>query len=353
MKRLASLDIFRGATVAFMILVNNPGSGQAVYPPLRHASWHGWTPTDLVFPFFLWIVGVSMTLSFARRVERGDDRKQLLLHALRRGAMIFAIGFLLNLIPAFDFPHVRIMGVLQRIGLCYMIGSAIYLYSSTRGLIAWTVALVGGYWILMTLVPVPGFGPGVLRPEGNLEQYIDSKLLAGHLYSGTKIFDPEGLLSTIPAVGNVLLGALAGHLLRDGFMRWLPALGAALALAGQIVGIWFPINKPIWSSSYVLWTCGLASIAFYVCWWLVDVKGWRTFFKPFEWMGQNALAIYVGSGLLARILSLTGAQKWLWAHVYSAIASPINASLLFACSEVLFFFFVAWWLWRKQIYIRL
>jgi len=145
MKRLASLDVFRGATVAFMILVNNPGSGQAVYPPLRHASWHGWTPTDLVFPFFLWIVGVAMTLSFAKRVERGDDRKQLLLHALRRGAMIFGIGLLLNLIPAFDLPHVRIMGVLQRIGLCYMIGSAIYLYSSTRGLIGWTVALVGVY----------------------------------------------------------------------------------------------------------------------------------------------------------------------------------------------------------------
>lgn len=351
--RLASLDVFRGATVAFMILVNNPGSGASVYPPLRHASWNGWTPTDLVFPFFLFIVGVAMTFSFARRIEQGRDRGLLLRHALRRGATIFGIGFLLNLIPKFDFEHVRVLGVLQRIGLCYMIGSAIYLYTTWKGQIAWAVALIGGYWAAMTLIPVPGFGPGVLMPEGNLEQFLDAKLLAGHLYSGTKIFDPEGILSTFPAVGNVLIGALIGQLLRSGLAFWLPPVGAGLAITGQIVNIWFPINKPIWTSSYVLWTCGLAAVSLYVCYWIVDLKGWRKWAKPFEWMGQNALAIYVGSGLLAKTLSLTGAHRWLWDNVFSKLATPINASLLFALAEVSVFFVLAWWLWRRRIFIRL
>jgi predicted acyltransferase len=351
--RVVSLDVFRGLTVAFMILVNNPGSGQYVYPPLRHADWHGWTPTDLVFPFFLWIVGVSMTISFARRIEQGHSRASLWGHAIRRGALIFLIGLVLNLIPRFDFETVRVMGVLQRIGLCYILGASIYLATGIRGQIAAVVILLVGYWAVMTQYPVPGYGPGVLEKEGNFAQWVDLKLLAGHMWAQSKTWDPEGIVSTFPAVGNVLLGALAGHLLRARRTAVIPLLGAILTVGGFVWNIWFPINKPIWTSSYVLLTCGLASIAFFAVWWIIDEQGWRAWAKPFEWLGTNALVAFVGSGLLARILSLSGAHRWLWENVYSAVASPVNASLLFALSEVLVFVLMTWWMWKRRIFVRL
>ncbi len=351
--RLASLDVFRGLTVAFMILVNNPGSGKDAYGVLKHAPWHGWTPTDLVFPFFLFIVGVAMTFSFAARVEQGADKSKLFQHALRRGAIIFLIGFLFNLIPKFDFQHVRILGVLQRIGLCYILASAIYLTTSTRGQILWIAGILAGYWAAMTLVPVPGYGPGVLQPEGNLEQYIDQLVMSGHLYSGTKIFDPEGILSTFPAVCNVLLGALAGTLLRAKRMADIPLLGAGLAISGMVIDGWFPINKMIWTSSYVLFTCGLASMMLWLCWYVVDVRGWRTPFRLMEMVGMNALALYVASGILARILNLSGAHAWLWPNVYSRLASPPNASLLFSLTEVALLTLLGWWMHSRKIFLRL
>lgn len=352
MKRLVSLDVFRGLTVAFMILVNNPGD-EHIYAPLRHAPWHGLTPTDLVFPFFLWIAGVSMTLSFARRIESGANRGELLLHALRRGAMIFLIGFLLNLVPKFDFAHVRIMGVLQRIGLCYMIGSAIYLYTSVRGQAIAVGVLLGGYWGLMLLAPVPGVGAGVLEPGKNFAHWFDAPILAGHMWAQSKTWDPEGILSTFPAVGNVLLGALAGHLLRAGRMKDVPVLGTALAILGLVVNGWFPINKPIWTSSYVLVTCGLASMVFALVWYLVDVKKVRTPFLPFEIMGVNALVAFVGSGVLARVLNSTDGHDWIMEHVWQPLASPVNASLLYALTNVAIMFVVSWVLWQRKIFVKL
>lgn len=351
--RLVSLDVFRGLTVAFMILVNNPGSWEHVYPPLRHAEWHGWTPTDLVFPFFVWIVGVSMTLSFAKRVEAGADRAELFRHAARRGALIFLIGFLLNLIPKFDFEHVRVMGVLQRIGLCYIFASAIYLWTGVRGQAAAVAILLGGYWAAMTLVPVPGYGPGVLEKEGNLAQFVDSKILAGHMWASSKTWDPEGLLSTLPAIGTCLLGALAGHMIRAKRMRDLAMLGAAFAIGGMVVDGWFPINKPLWTSSYVLLTAGLASMMFWLIWYLVDVRRIHAPFRVFEWAGMNALVVFVGSGVLAKTLSITGAHAWLWENVYRPLASPVNASLLFALTEVALFLLLGWWLWRRKIFVKL
>lgn len=345
--------MFRGLTVAFMILVNNPGSGEFVYAPLRHADWHGWTPTDLVFPFFLWIVGLSMTLSFDRRVQQGADRTVLWLHALRRGVLIFLIGFLLNLAPKFDWEHVRIMGVLQRIGLCYVLGAAIYLSTGVRGQIAAVVALLIGYWSLMTLAPVPGFGVGVLEKEGNFAQFIDQKILGGHMWAESKTWDPEGILSTFPATANVLLGALAGHVLRSGSLRDLAVFGFLIAMAGKIWGIWFPINKPLWTSSYALFTSGLAAFAYAGIRWLVDVKDVRRPFQPFEILGMNALVAFVGSGVAARLLSTTGAHRWLWDHVYTAIASPVNASLLYALSLVLLFVLISRWMWSRKIFIKL
>jgi predicted acyltransferase len=353
LNRLPSLDAFRGLTVAFMILVNNPGSGEYVYPPLRHADWHGWTPTDLVFPFFLWIVGVSMTLSFDRRIQQGADRSVLWRHALRRGALIFLIGFLLNLIPKFDFEHVRIMGVLQRIGLCYILGATIYLFSNVRGQIAATAILLGGYWALMTFAPVPGYGPGVLEKEGNFAQFIDQKILSGHMWSGSKTWDPEGILSTFPATANVLLGALAAHVLRVWCLRDLAVFGFALAAAGKLWGNWFPINKPLWTSSYALFTCGLATLTYVAARYVIDVRGVRKPFRPFEILGMNALVAFVGSGIVARVLSMTGAHRWLWDHLYTAIASPVNASLLYALSLVLIFIAVSHWMWSRKIFVKL
>jgi predicted acyltransferase len=353
LNRLPSLDVFRGLTVAFMILVNNPGSGEFVYAPLRHADWHGWTPTDLVFPFFLWIVGLSMTLSFDRRIQQGADRRVLWSHALRRGALIFLIGFALNLLPKFDFEHVRIMGVLQRIGLCYILGATIYLSAGLRGQIAATVALLAGYWALMTFAPVPSYGPGVLGKEGNFAQFIDQKILGGHMWAVSKTWDPEGVLSTFPATANVLLGAIAGYLLRHRNLRDLAWFGLGVALAGQIWAIWFPINKPLWTSSYALFTSGLAALAYVGIRWLVDVKGIRRPFHAFEILGMNALVAFVGSGVVARILSTTGAHRWLWDHVYTAIASPVNASLLYALSLVLLFLLISRWMWSRKIFVKL
>lgn len=340
-------------TVAFMILVNAPGASGVAYGPLRHVEWHGWTPTDLVFPFFLWIVGVAMTLSFDARLARGDDRMTLWMHALKRGAIIFLIGFLLNLIPKFDFEHVRILGVLQRIGLCYMIGSTLYLFLSLRGQIISILVLLIGYWALMTYYPVPGYGAGLFdQKEGNFAQWIDLKLLEGHMWSSSKTWDPEGIPSTFPAVCNVLLGAIAGWFLRRRDMNVLVPLGIFLVIGGQLWSLIFPINKALWTSSFVLLTCGLASLMFYLVWWVVDVKGCQAWAKPFQFMGMNALAAFVGSGLLSKILSMTGAHTWLWQNVYSTIVSPAFGSLLFSLSHVLIFLLLSWWLWSRKIVIR-
>ncbi len=351
--RLRSLDVFRGLTVAFMILVNNAGNWEHVYAPLRHAKWHGWTPTDLVFPFFLWIVGVSMTLSFARRISQGADRGELFRHALRRGVLIFLIGFAFAIVPKFDWEHVRIMGVLQRIGLCYILGSAVYLFLNRTGQVVVTVGLIAGYWALMLLYPVPGAGAGVLEPEKNFAHWFDSFFLEGHYYAGSKTWDPEGLASTFPATANVLLGALAGTLLRAGRIRQLGTLGAALAIGGLLADASFPINKPIWSSSYVLLTCGLATLLFLALRFVIDGRGLTSWALPFERMGMNALILYVGSGILARVLSLSGAHASLWTSVYSRVTPLEFGSMLFALSEVVIFLLLGWWLWSRRIFVKL
>jgi predicted acyltransferase len=233
-ERLVSLDAFRGATIAGMLLVNNPGAWNAVYAPLLHAPWHGWTFTDTIFPSFLWIVGVSLTLSTARRVEAGADRGALFRHVVQRAAIIFGLGLLLNafpfgLLPAhhLDLATLRLPGVLQRIAICYLVASAIFLRTSWRGQLAWASALLLGYWALLALVPVPGYGSGLLGPKGNLAWWVDSHVLAGHTWSGapTPGFDPEGILSTLPAIATVLCGTLAGCWLRGERARAKTSIG--------------------------------------------------------------------------------------------------------------------------------
>src|ERR1039457_6520399 len=214
--RLVSLDAFRGATIALMVLVNNAGSGRDSYPQLEHAAWHGWTITDTGFPSFLWIVGVAITLSLGKRLAGGTSKSRLMAQVARRAAVLFVFGLAVYAYPNFDLGTQRILGVLQRIAICYLIASAIYLFTGVRGQILWIVGLFAAYWMMMTLIPVPGYGPGRLDVEGNLAHYVDRMGVRNHKHLPTKTWDPEGLVSTLPAIATALFGVLAGQILRLG-----------------------------------------------------------------------------------------------------------------------------------------
>lgn len=365
--RLLSLDVFRGATIASMLLVNNPGTWNAVYPPLLHAPWHGWTFTDVIFPFFLWITGMSLTLSTAKRVSRGESRRDLMLHALRRSLIIFSIGLFMAAVPYFRFSTLRIPGVLQRIAVCYLIATAIYLTSSIRGQIRWTAALLAVYWLLMKLYPVPGYGEGILDKEGNFARYIDGLLLNGHMWAQSKTWDPEGVVSTLPAIATTLFGILTGHILRtqksaEEKTSWMFFLGSSLLFAGAIMSLWLPINKNLWTSSYSVFMAGLAANVFAFCYWIIDVKGYRAWCRPLQIYGMNAITIFALSGLLAKAALLTkitradGTQlsvwSWVFQNVFAPLAAPVNASLLFALSYVLLFFGLAWVMYRRKWFLR-
>src|ERR1051326_1931880 len=247
-QRLVSLDAFRGATMALMVLVNTPGDGEHVYGPLEHAEWNGWTPTDVVFPSFMWIVGMALTLSFARRLAAGVSRAELFRQVARRAAIIYALGLLVYVYPGLNLSTQRLLGVLQRIAICYLIAAAIYLTTELRGQVIWTVSLLTAYWLAMMLIPVPGYGAGRLDVEGNLAHYVDKVILGTHNYRHTRTWDPEGIVSTLPAIATVLLGIMAGHILRlqkslSDRTQWLLAWGVCLLGAGLICNSWMPINK--------------------------------------------------------------------------------------------------------------
>jgi predicted acyltransferase len=367
--RLASLDFFRGVTIAAMILVNNPGNGDA-FGPLKHSEWNGWTMTDLIFPFFLFIVGVSLVLSTASRVARGESRGKLALHALRRAVTILAIGLFLNAFPHFVLATWRIPGVLQRIAVCYLISTLLYLWTGPR--VRWTViagSLIG-YWILMRFVPVPGHGvPGVdiplLHPDNNLTAWLDRKLMMGHLYEGVR--DPEGLLSTIPAIGTCLLGVVTGEWVRKfrghsiELLRRLVIVGAVCVTMGEAWGRFFPINKKLWTSSYVLLTAGLAMLALASCYWLLDVREWKgKWMTPALVFGTNAIVAYAISELLAIIgyayPTMHAGQKMPWQQVvYSELFEkmpPAWGSLAFSLLFVLVCFVPVWVMYRKKIFVK-
>jgi len=367
--RLMSLDLFRGATIAGMILVNNGGDEPNSYWPLKHAAWNGWTPTDLVFPFFLFIVGVAMAFSFTSRIKRGESRQKLLGHVLWRGLVLFALGMFLNGFPnEYHLASWRVYGVLQRIAICYVITAILSLWADWR---VWIIAIVGclaGYWILMRLVPVPGFGVPtrdipLLDPDRNLVAWLDRRLLAGHLYEGTR--DPEGLLSTIPALATSLLGLLTGQWLRSGRSPKSKALGMALfgligVAAGKICDLWFPINKKLWTSSYVMFTAGLALLCLALCYWVADIKQWRGLWtKPLLVFGMNAIAAFALSEATSSWLDqvqATGGMNWqefIYRRVFAHLASPANASLLYALAYVLVCWAAMWVLYRKRIFLKI
>lgn len=363
--RMTSLDVFRGITIAGMILVNNPGDWGAIYSPLEHAAWHGWTPTDLVFPFFLFIVGVSITLALARRAESGGSKRDLYIKIVRRTLIIFALGLILGGFPYYSPSTIRIPGVLQRIAICYFFAAIIFLNTKWRTQALIAAALLLFYWAMMKLTPVPGFGAGNLEMEGNLAAYLDRRLLGQHTWK--PLYDPEGILSTIPALATALCGVLTGHLLRSRrtpFEKVAAMFVAGLAgiVAGWVWNFWFPINKALWTSSYVLFTAGMALQLLAFCYWLIDLKNYRRWAKPFVIFGTNALALYFLAELTERITSIINVTRadgskvdlrtLIYENLFASWAQPINASLMFAICTVLLWLGVMAILYRRRIFIK-
>ena len=363
MERLTSLDAFRGATIASMILVNNPGNWDQVYDQLDHSAWNGWTFTDMVFPSFLWMVGVSMTLSFAKRLSQDHSRGKLMLHSMRRSGLILLVAYALGQFPFFTFETFRIPGVLQRIAVCYVIAAAIWLYGGTRGVVVALGVLLVGYWMLMTLYPVPGFGPGVLTKEGNFARYIDSMVLNGHMWRQTRDWDPEGIVSTLPAIATTLFGILTGVFLRSPRPQaekasWLFASSCLLVLCGTVMNIWMPINKNLWTSTFAVFMAGMSTGLFALFYWFIDVSGHKRWAKPFVIYGMNALAAYVFSGVLDRLVELVKVgnvplQTWVYRNVLLPVATPKRASVLYALANVAVVFCFSYVLYRRKWLIRL
>jgi predicted acyltransferase len=369
--RLLSLDAFRGITIAAMVLVNNPGTWTAVYRPLTHAEWHGWTPTDLVFPFFLFAVGVSITLALGRRWSTGDSAGVLTGRVIRRAVIIFGLGLVLNGTAALAFgtgvDTIRVMGVLQRIALCYLGAGLLFIWSGWRTQVVLAVALLLGYWALLTLVPVPGFGAGDLGKDGSLAAWLDRLLLGRHIWRGGRVYDPEGLLSTLPAIATTVAGVLAGHWLVSNRpparkVGGLALAGAAALVTGLAWGAWFPINKSLWTSSYALFTAGAAALGLAACGWVVDIKELRRWARPFVVFGTNALALFFLSTLCAVLLLAIHVAPGDGAHVtlhallyqrlFAPLATPINASLAWAAAYLLVWLGLMELLYRRRIFIR-
>jgi len=374
-ERLVSLDVFRGLTVAGMLLVNNPGTWGAIYPPLGHAAWHGWTPTDLIFPFFLFIVGITTHLSLSSRRARGDSDAVLRKQVLRRGVLIVLIGWGLSAFPFYPLERItelRIPGVLPRIGVVYLCAGLLTLNASVKQVVIMLVVLLYGYWFAMTLLPVPGgceLGALCLDvPSRTLAAWVDRALLDGHLWRSAKTWDPEGPLSTLPAIGTAMLGVLCG--------RWLAlkerpllerlngmfAVGALLMVVGLMWHWSFPINKGLWTSSYVVFTAGMAAVSIATITWIIDVQGVTWWTRPLVIYGVNPIVAFVGSGLMARIIyslwkvEVDGKQVSVQAVVYKTVFAswlePRNASLAFAICFVLFWYAFLAVLYRRNLILK-
>ena len=378
--RLIFLDVFRGLTVVGMVLVNNPGSWAHIYWPLEHAEWNGWTPTDLIFPFFLFIVGVAIPLGLGKRVERGDKFKALFLKILYRSAVIFLLGEFLAGFPYFHFSTIRIPGVLQRIAVCYFFAALIFIRTRPRTQAIIALALLIVYFIVMKHVHWNGYYVGDLSKEGSLASIIDRKVLGPHIWKQGIVYDPEGLLSTMGALATTLFGVLTGHLIRGKDRTPIEKVahmfiaGAVCVAVGWAWNAWFPINKALWTSSYVFFTAGLALQFLALCYWLIDIKGYKWWTKPFVIFGVNAIVLFVGTGVMARLLAMTSGfmgrfetfirvtkpdgspmalQSWIYNHVFASWLAPNNGSLAFAICFILLWLFLLWLLYRKNIIIKI
>ena len=439
-QRLISLDVFRGMTIAGMVLVNNPGTWSAIYGPLKHAEWHGITPTDYIFPFFLFIVGVAIPIALSKRVAAGVTRDGYF-KIISRSFLIFALGILMSAIPFFNFAEttipypvkilavlgysaalflylwdkplvalitavvtaavisvfwlsgyvvvpynistMRIPGVLQRIAVCYLVVSLVYLHTTWKQQTIIGIALLLLYWLLMTVVSVPGCDAATVDDKAcNLAAWLDRTILTeNHIWRAGKVFDPEGILSTIPAIVTTLSGVLTGTWLRrsESLLQGTEAgpakagtqnetalglffAGTVLLAVGWAWSLVFPLNKSLWTSSYTVYTSGLALLTLGFCYFVIDIKGYKRWAKPFVIFGVNALALFVFSGIMARLfgmIRLAGPegkeiplQQWIFSNIYLSIWSPLNASLAYAVSFILFWLFLMWLLYRRRIFIK-
>lgn len=372
--RLTSLDAFRGFTIAGMLLVNNPGDWGHVYKPLLHAEWHGWTFTDWIFPFFIFISGISMSLSLTRRAASGGDRPALMLRTMRRGLVIVALGLALNLVPGFDLATLRFPGVLQRIGLCTILCAPLAVYLDWRRQALAGAALMAVYSVLMLHVPVPG-ADGVVRtgsllPAEDTASHLDRLLMGGHLWPKVKTWDPEGLLTTLPAAATQVAGLLAGQWLsspREPMEKlcWLFVGGLACLWTGEVLHAWhMPINKNLWTPAFVFAMAGWACLVLGVFQWLLDVQpdagsreAWARRMRPLTDYGMNALFLFVASGLAAKTLAFVKIDgQSLKALVYGPLSrsglAPVNASLLYAVCFVLCFAGVARFMAARGWFIK-
>ncbi|WP_299391736.1 DUF5009 domain-containing protein [uncultured Gelidibacter sp.] len=365
-QRLISLDVLRGITICFMILVNTPGSWSYVYAPLRHAAWHGCTPTDLVFPFFLFIVGLSLYFSFKKYNEVAS--KAATFKILKRTLIIFLIGLLLNLYPYFNFESVRIMGVLQRIALAYGAGALLCVNFKKPKLLIILAVILLGYWALLFV----GAASDPYSLEENIVRKFDLFLLGeNHIYKGFGIpFDPEGLLSSIPAIGTVIIGYLVGDLMNSTKsitlkMKKLVIYGAIMTVIGALWAIVFPINKPLWTSSYVLYTAGLGTLVLAALIFIIDYKKFSSWSKPFVHFGSNPLFIFVFSGVYAKTIiylikmpvegstNSMSMYNYLFSNVFAPVFGNMNGSLMFAITHIIIFWLICYILYRKKIFIKI
>jgi predicted acyltransferase len=341
----------------------------------------------LIFPFFLFIVGVAITLALGSKVDRGEKKSKIIPHILRRSATLFALGLFLSAFPFFKLATIRVPGVLQRIAVCYLCAAMIFLFTSARAQAIIAAALLAAYWMIMKLVPVPaayveevirsGQSAGVanldlyVAQNANLAAYVDNHLLYGHMWSQTKTWDPEGILSTFPAIATALAGVLTGYLLRSnldaiGKIKRLVTSGVALVACGYVMNIWFPFNKNLWTSSYVVLSAGMSLIFLALCYWIVDLKGYKRIGKPFVIYGMNAITVFVLSGVVGKTLGLiretttladgTSVQRSLQAYYYETFfaswAGPMIGSLAYAIAFIVLMFLPVWWLYRHRIFIK-
>ena len=391
-ERLLSLDVFRGITVAGMLLVNNPGTWSAIFPPLEHAEWHGWTPTDLIFPFFLFIVGITTHLSLSARRGRGDDDSALVKQILRRGIIIYLLGFAMAMFPFYQWgniqslpnatawdrivyriEHVRLLGVLPRIGIVYICAGLLTLKTTLKQQIIIIATLLLGYWFAMTLIPVPGeheIGALLLHTKDrNLAAYLDRLILTtNHTWTGSVTFDPEGPFSTIPAIGTAMLGVIAGRWIAQTGRPLLERLSGLFAVGSlaMVVGLmwnWsFPINKNLWTSSYVVFTAGMACVTLATVSWIVDYARVKWWTQPFVVYGVNPMVAFVGSGVLARLIytlwhvnyqgKSVAVQDAIYQAVFLPWLPPRVASLAFALSFVLLWYGILLVLYRRKIFLK-
>ncbi len=376
--RMLSVDVLRGLTIGFMILVNNNGDGQRAYWALKHALWNGFTPTDLVFPTFLFLVGISTVFSTESRLARGASKSSLLLHTLRRTVILYLLGLVVNSFPFFHLHTMRFYGVLPRIAICYLFVAVLYLLSpGWRDKLVLLIAALAGYWLLMSFVPVPGYGlPGrdvpLLDPDRNLVAWLDRQIFsASHLYERTR--DPEGLLSTLPALGTALIGVLTGIWLRTGRTlaqkaQGIAAAGVTAVLLGAVWNLSFPINKKLWTSSFVLFAGGLSLLLLALSIWIVDIRAAKAErdpakraarFTPLLVFGMNAIAAYVFSELLPGILGNThvhpgvNVTQWFYGGILRLVPNIPFASLLYSLSYVAVCWVPMYFLYRRRIFLKI